>query len=153
MLTFVASCCSQHGSFSDPSCNFHGFMHEFSQSPSSNSHSSVQHYHRDSSTSHSCNFRGFVLHCQHDSFPDPSCNIRGLQLMHGFSPGLSYSCHGFVLHCQHGSSLHLLDNLPSFCQLSFDRLPRGTTPRILHHRHRKQILVGGFNYFAILPLV
>ena len=51
---------------------------------------------------------------------------------HNFSPGLSCSCHGFVLHCQHGSSLDLLDNPPSFCQLSSDCLLCSTTPRILH---------------------
>ena len=59
-------------------------------------------------------------YCQHDSFPDSSCNFRGF--IHNFSPGLSCSCHGFMLHCQHGSSLDLLDNLPSFCQLSSDCL-------------------------------
>ena len=63
---FVLHC--QHDSFSDPSCNFHGFMHNVSQGPSSNSHGSVWHYHRDSSPSCSCNFHGFMLHCQHDSF-------------------------------------------------------------------------------------
>ena len=72
---FMLHC--QHDSFPDPSCNFHGFVHDVSQGPSSNSHGSVQHYHRDSSPSRSCNFRGFVLHCQHDSFSDPSCNFRG----------------------------------------------------------------------------
>ena len=119
---FVLHC--QHNSFLDPSCNFHSFVHDISQGPSSKSHSSVQHYHCDSSPSRSCNtFCGFVLHCQHDSFSDPSCNLHGF--MHDFSPGLSCSCHGFMLHCQHGSSLYLLDNLPSFCQPSFDRLLLG----------------------------
>ena len=66
---FVLHC--QHDSFPDTSCNFHGFVHDVSQSPSSNSHSSVQHYHCDSSPSHSCHFCGFVLHCQHYSFSDP----------------------------------------------------------------------------------
>ena len=100
-----------------------------SQGPSSNSHGSMQHYHRDSSPSLPCNFRSFMLHCQHDSFPDPSCNF--CSFMHDFSLGLSCSCHGFVLHCQHSSSLNLLDNLPSFCQLSSDCLPHSTT-QILH---------------------
>ena len=124
---FILHC--QHDSFPDPSCNFCIFVHNFSQGPSSNSHGSMQHYHRDSSPSLSCNFHGFVLHCQHDSFPDPSCNLHGF--MHDFSPGLSFSCHGFVLQCQHSSSLDLLDTPPSFCQLSSDCLPRCTT-RILH---------------------
>ena len=93
-------------------------------------HSSVQHYHRDSSPSRSYNFHGFVLHCQHDSFPESLCNFR--DFVHNFSVGLSCSCHGFVLHCQHGSSLDLLDNPPSFCQLSSDCLLCSTTPRILH---------------------
>ena len=118
----------QHNSFPDPSCNFCGFVHDFSQGPSSNSHGSVQHYHRDSSPSRSYNFHGFVLHCQHDSFLDPSCNFRGF--MHDFPLGLSCSCHGFMPHCQHGSTLNLLGNLPSFCQLSSDCLPHSTTPRI-----------------------
>ena len=115
---FVLHC--QHDSFPDPSCNFHGFVHDVSQGPSSNSHGSVQHYHCDSSPSRSCNFHGF------DSFSDPSCNFGGF--VHDFSPGLSCSCHDFVLHCQHGSSLDVLDNPPSFCQPSSDRLPRSTTP-------------------------
>ena len=72
----------------------------------------------------------FVLHCQHDSFPDPSRNFCGF--VNDFSLGLSCSCHDFVLHCQHGSSLNLLDNPPSFCQLSSDCLPHSTTLRILH---------------------
>ena len=38
---FVLYC--QHDSFPDPSCNFHGFVHDVSQGPSSNSHGSVQH--------------------------------------------------------------------------------------------------------------
>ena len=97
---FMLDC--QCDSFPDPSCNFRGFVHDISQSPSSNSHSSMQHYHGDPSPSHSCNFRDFMLHCQHDSFLDPSCNFRGF--VHDFSPGLSCSCHDFVLHCQHGSS-------------------------------------------------
>ena len=62
-------------------------------------------------------------------FPDSSCNFCGF--VHNFSPGLSCSCHGFVLHCQHGSSLDLLDNPSSFCQLSSDCLLCSTT-RILH---------------------
>ena len=70
-------------------------------------------------------FRGFVLQCQHVSFPDPSYNFRGFP--HDFSPGQSSSCHSFILHCQHGSSLKLLDNPPSFCQLSSDCFPRSTT--------------------------
>ena len=61
---------------------------------------------------------------------DSSCNFRGF--MHNFSPGLSCSCHGFVLHCQQGSSLDLLDNPPSFCQLSSHCLLFSTTPLILH---------------------
>ena len=120
----------QHDTSPDLSCNFHSFMHDFSQGPSSNCHGSVQHYHHDSSPSLSCNFCGFVLHCQHDSLPDTSCNFRGV--MHDFSPGLSCSCHSFKLHCQHGSSLNLLDYPGSFCQLSSDCLPRSTTLRILH---------------------
>ena len=64
------------------------------------------------------------------TLPDPSYNFCGF--VHDFSPGLSCSCHGFVLHCQHGSSLKLLNYLPSFCQLSSDCLPHSTTPRILH---------------------
>ena len=48
------------------------------------------------------------------------------------SLGLSCSCHGFILHCQHGSSLKLLDNMPSFCQLSSDCFSCSTTPQILH---------------------
>ena len=92
---FVLHC--QHDSFLDPSCNFLGFMHNFSQGPSSNSHGSVQQYHRDSSPSLSCNFHSFVLHFQHDFFSDPSCNLCGF--MHDFFPGLSCSCHNFVLHC------------------------------------------------------
>ena len=70
----------------------------------------------------------FVASCYTVSttLSDPSCNLRGF--VHDFSPSLSCSCHGFVLHCQHGSSLDLLDNLPSFCQPSSDRLPRSTTP-------------------------
>ena len=75
-ICFIRLCCNfcgfvlhcQHDSFPDPSCNFHSFVHDFSQGPSSNSHGSMQHYHRDSSPSRSCNFRSFVLHCQHDSF-------------------------------------------------------------------------------------
>ena len=80
----MASCCTVSTTLPDASCNFCGFVLDFSQGPSSNSHSSVQHYHRNSSTSLSCNFRSFVLHCQHNSFPDPSCNFRGF--MRKFSP-------------------------------------------------------------------
>ena len=130
LLTFAASCYTLSTTFPDPSCNFRGFVHDFSHGTSSNSHGSVQYYHRNSSPSLSCNFRGFVLHCQHDSFLDPSCNFHGF--VQDFSPGLSCSCQDFVLYCQHGSSLNLLDNPPSFCQLSSDCLPRNTTPRILH---------------------
>ena len=119
----------QHNSFPDPSCKVCGFVHNFSQGPSSNSHGSVQHYHRDSSPNLSYNFHGFVLDCQHNSFPNPSCNFHSF--VHNFSTGLSCSCHSFMLHCQHGSSLNLLDNPPSFCQLSSDFLPRNTT-QILH---------------------
>ena len=97
---------------------------------SSNSHGSVQHYHRDSSPSLSCNFSSFMLHCQHDSLPDPSCNFHSF--VHDFSLGLSCSCHGFMLHYQHSSSLNFLDNPSSFCQLSSDCLPSNTTPWILH---------------------
>ena len=63
---FVLHC--QDDSFPDPSCNFHGFVHDVSQGPSSNSLDSVQHYHLDSSPSRSCSFCGFVLHCQHNFF-------------------------------------------------------------------------------------
>ena len=101
----------QHDFFPDSSCNFRGFMHNLSQGPSSNSHSSVQHHHCDSS---------------------PSCSYNICSFVHDFSLGLSCSCHSFMLHCQHGSSLDLLDNPPSFCQPSSDHLPHSTTPRILH---------------------
>ena len=84
----------------------------------------------DSCPDPSCNFHGFVLHCQHDPFPDPSYNFHGF--MHDFSLGLSCTCHSFVLHCQHSCSVKLLDNPPSFCQLSSDCFPHSTTPRILH---------------------
>ena len=117
----------QYDSFLDPSCNFHSFVHDFSQCPSSTSHGSVQYCHHDSSPSLSCNFRGFGCTVS-TTLPDPSCNFR--DFVH-FSPDLSCSCHGFVLHCQHSSSLNLLDNPPLFCQLSFDCLPPSTTPRIL----------------------
>ena len=121
----------QHNSFLDPSHNFCGFVHDFSQGPSSNSHSSVQHYSRNSSPNLSCNFCSFVLHCQHGSFLNPSCNFVAASctiFLLVFHVAVTAS---FVLHCQHGSSLNLLDNLPSFCQLSSDCLPRSTT-RILH---------------------
>ena len=118
----------QHNTFPDPTCNLRGFVHDFLKA-FSKSHSSLQHYHRNSSPSLSCNFRDFVLHCQHNSFLDPSCNFRGF--LHDFSPGLSCSCHGFELHFQHSSSLNLLDNLP-FRQLSSNCLPHNTNPHILH---------------------
>ena len=41
---------------------------------------------------------------------------------------------GFMLHCQHGSSLDILDNPPSFCQLSSDCLLCSTTPLVLSSR-------------------
>ena len=56
-------------------------------------------------------------------YSDRSCNFRGFVHPTTFS----CSCHGFVLHCQHGSSLDLLDNLPSFYQPSSDRLTRSKT--------------------------
>ena len=80
-ICFLRLCCNfrgfmlhcQHDSFPDPSCNFHSFVHDFSQGPSSNSHSSVL-----SSRLLQVvlvNFCCFVVHCQHDSFPYPSCNF------------------------------------------------------------------------------
>ena len=124
--------CCQHDSFSDPSCNFRDFMHDFSQGPSSNSHGSVQHY------IIAALLQVFLVTCAVSCYTvsmtlfslDPSCNFHGF--VHDFSLGLLYSCHCFVLHTQHNSSLDLLDNPPSFCQPSSDRLPRSTTPRILH---------------------
>ena len=87
-------------------------MHDFSQGPSSNSHGSVQHCHRDSSASLYCNFRGFVLHFQHDSFPDPSCNFRGF--VHDLSQGPSSNSHGSVQHYHRDSSASLSCNFRGF---------------------------------------
>ena len=52
---FVLHC--QHDSFMDPSCNFHGFMHNFS-------------------LGHLCSCHGFVLHCQHGSSLNLLDNLR-----------------------------------------------------------------------------
>ena len=131
IITLAASCCTVSTTLFRI-LHLRGFVHNFSRGPSSNSNSSVRYCHSDCSPSLSCNFRGFMLHCQHKSFPDPSRNFRGF--VQDFSSGLSCQVvvtPGFVLHCQHGSSLSLLDNTLSFCQLSSDCLPHSTTPQIL----------------------
>ena len=60
----------------------------------------------------------------------------------------SCSCHGFVLYCQHGSSLDLLDNPPSFCQPSSDRLPRSTTLR-----YCKRSLLSQVHVFTLVKIM
>ena len=77
-----------------------------------------------------CTVSTTLFRILHITFTAPSYNFHGF--VHDFSLGLSCSCHGFVLRCQHGSSLNLLDNPPSFCQLSSDCFPHSTTLRILH---------------------
>ena len=46
IVTFAALCCTFSMILPDPSCNFRGFVHDFSQGPLINSHGSVQHYWR-----------------------------------------------------------------------------------------------------------
>ena len=117
-----------HDSFPDPSCNFHGFVHDFSCGPSS------------TLTAPCSTIIVTLLQLFLITFAASCCNVSMtlFRILHvtfalraRLFPGLLYSCHSFVLHCQHGSSLDL-DNPPSFCQPSSDRLPRSTTPRILH---------------------